>query len=217
MIVCVVGEKGGTGKSIIATNLAAMRAAAGRDVLLVDTDPQGSASGWQAVRTYVPNVSKVSSVAKFGKTLAAEVRDLAPRYQDVIIDAGGRDSVEMRSALLVANIAVLPFQPSQFDLWTLSKMHELLEQGSAFNADLRAIAVVNQADANANSTDFADAKELIAEYPGIELAPHPIRKRVAFKRAAAEGLSVVEYEKDADAKSSFEIAQLYKAVFGNEK
>lgn len=212
-IIAVVGEKGGTGKSVLATNLAAMRAAAGYDVLLVDTDPQGSASGWQAVRNDNPALARVSCIQKFGKTVNAEVRDLANRYQDIIIDAGGRDSVEMRSALLAVELAILPFQPAQFDLWTVSKMHELLEQASAFNASLRALAVINQAETNHSTTDYQDAQELISDYPGIELLEHPIRKRVAFKRAAAAGMSVAEYDPTPYAKAADEITKLYRAVF----
>lgn len=207
------GEKGGTGKSILATNLAAMRARAGRDVLLVDTDPQGSSSGWQAIRIGNAELPKVSCVQKFGKTVSSEVRDLAGRFQDIVIDAGGRDSVEMRSALLVAQLAVLPFQPAQFDLWTVEKMHELLDQAAAFNEQIRALAVVNQAETNHSVTDYLDAKELIADFEGIELLEAPVRKRVAFKRAAAMGMGVVEYDKDPQSKASLEITQLYNAVF----
>lgn len=214
MIVVFTGEKGGTGKSSLATNLAAMRAAAGRDILLIDTDTQGSASGWQAMRTSNPALARVHCVQKFGKTLSDEVRDLSKRYQDIIIDSGGRDSIEMRASLLVANVAVLPFQPAQFDLWTVAKVHTLLEQVSAFNVGIRALAVVNQAETNHSMTDYQDAKELIAEYQGIELLEHPIRKRVAFKRAAAAGMSVVEYDKDPQSKAVKEMKQLYHAIFG---
>jgi len=96
MIILIGGEKGGTGKTTIATNLAAMRALAGRDVLLIDTDPQGSANYWAQSRDELEITPRVSCVQKFGKGLPAEVKDLAKRYQDIIIDAGGRDSVELQ-------------------------------------------------------------------------------------------------------------------------
>lgn len=212
-IIAIAGEKGGTGKSVVATNLAAMRAIAGRDVLLVDTDTQGSSSGWQAVRQENASLPKVNCIQKFGKSLAAEVRDLATRYDDIIIDSGGRDSVEMRSALLVAQQVLMPFQPAQFDLWTLDKMHKMLEDVAAFNTEIRALAVVNQAETNSTSTDYQDALELIADYPGIELHDYPIRKRIAFKRATSFGMGVVEFDTNKDSKAAFEMAKLYKAVF----
>ena len=102
MIILVGGEKGGTGKTTIVTNLAALRAMAGRDVLLVDTDPQGSASYWTTSRDEDAIKPRVACIQKFGKGLQVEVKDLASRYQDIIIDAGGRDSVELRAAMVVA-------------------------------------------------------------------------------------------------------------------
>ena len=94
MIVLIGGEKGGTGKTTIATNLAAKRALAGRDVLLIDTDPQGSANYWAQSRDESePKPRRVACVQKFGKGLQAEVQDLAKRYEDILIDAGGRDSI----------------------------------------------------------------------------------------------------------------------------
>ncbi len=94
-IILVGGEKGGTGKTTIATNLAVMRAAAGRDVVLIDTDPQGSASGWCYTRDEAGLAPRIASVQKFGKGLARELEDLSMRYQDIIVDAGGRDSVKL--------------------------------------------------------------------------------------------------------------------------
>ena len=117
MIILIGGEKGGTGKTTLATNMAAMRALAGRDVLLIDTDPQGSANYWAQNRDEEEISPRVACVQKFGKGLPAEVKDLAVRYQDIIIDAGGRDSVELRSAMVIADQAYIPIQPSQFDIW----------------------------------------------------------------------------------------------------
>ena len=136
MILLVGGEKGGTGKTTIAVNLAAMRAHKGRDVLLVDTDPQGSASYWTQVRDEGSVTPRVASIQKFGKGVQQELQDLSKRYQDIIIDAGGRDSVELRAALVVANLALVPIQASQFDLWTLDRMDSLVAQARGFNEKL---------------------------------------------------------------------------------
>ena len=85
MIVLVGGEKGGTGKTTLTTNLAALRAQAGYDVLLVDTDRQGTAAAWCHVRQEIPHRSRVACVQLFSHGLQAEVRDLATRYADVFI------------------------------------------------------------------------------------------------------------------------------------
>ena len=98
MIVAVLGEKGGTGKTTFATNLAGMRAGAGRDVLIVDADRQGSASYWAEARER-QEVAAVASVQKFGTGLVRAVADMARRYADVVIDIAAGDSREIEGAL----------------------------------------------------------------------------------------------------------------------
>lgn len=210
MIVLIGGEKGGTGKTTTATNLAAMRASAGRDVLLVDTDPQGSASFWCTVRAE-GKAARIGSVQKFGKGLQSEIRDLSKRYDDVLIDAGGRDSVELRAALCVAEVAVLPIQASHFDLWTIEQLARLVETARGFNTELRALCVISRGSTHVSNTDAADAAELIAEYPALQLTKTIIRDRLAYKRAAGAGLSVVEFGQDA--KATCEMEDLYQEIF----
>lgn len=213
MIVLVCGEKGGTGKTTLATNLAAMRASSGRDVLLIDTDPQGSASFWAQVRDDAGITPRVASIQKFGKGLTTEIRDLAKRYQDIIIDAGGRESAEMRAALVVADIAVLPLQASQFDLWTVERLADLVETARGFNPSLKALAIISRAPTTSSSTDANDAQELIADHAALTLGATIIRDRVAFRRAAGNGQSVVEYSGNGEDKSSAEMKILYNEVF----
>lgn len=212
MIVLVGGEKGGTGKTTVATNLAAMRAAQGKDVLMVDTDPQGSASFWSAVRGEAGITPRVACVQKFGKGLASEIRDLAGRYDDIIIDSGGRESAELRASLVVCDIAVLPLQASQFDLWTAEALAELVETARGFNSGLKALALVSRAPNSHASTDAKEAGSLIAEYPALTLAASVIRDRVAFRRAAGAGQGVVEYAGVTD-KAAIEMQKLFDEVF----
>ena len=122
MIVLVGGEKGGVGKTTLAVNLAAMRARAGHDVLLVDADKQASANLWASIRDQEKVDPPVRCVQKRGKGLAADVRDLATRYEDIVIDAGGQDSVELRAAMTIADLAIFPIQPSLFDAATLETL-----------------------------------------------------------------------------------------------
>ena len=132
------GEKGGTGKTTLATNIAIMLARQGRDVLLLDTDRQGSASFWASVREEEEVEPRVASVQKFGKGLPAQIRDLAERYEEIVIDAGGRDSLELRYALGVADRAYIPLQPFQFDIWTIRQMDSLVEMAKGLNDGLTA-------------------------------------------------------------------------------
>lgn len=215
MIILIGGEKGGTGKTTIATNLAAMRALAGRDVLLIDTDPQGSANYWVQSRDEENITPRVACVQKFGKGLPAEVKDLAHRYQDIIIDAGGRDSVELRSALVVVEKAYIPIQPSQFDIWTLNQMDELVETAKGFNPDVQARVIISRSSTNPSVHESDDTGKLLDDFTNLDLAEVTIRDRIAYRKAAKDGLAVTEL-KPKDPKAVEEMEALYREVFGNE-
>lgn len=215
MIILIGGEKGGTGKTTIATNLAAMRALAGRDVLLIDTDPQGSANYWVQSRDELEILPRVACVQKFGKGLAAEVRDLVKRYQDIIIDAGGRDSVELRAAMVVAHKAYIPIQPSQFDIWTLNKMDVLVEGSKEFNPNVQARVIISRSSTNPSVHESDDAVEILNDFANLSLANTGIKDRIAYRKAASGGLGVSEL-KPKDAKAVEEMDALYKEAFGDE-
>jgi chromosome partitioning protein len=213
MIALIGGEKGGTGKTTLATNLAAKRALAGRDVLLIDTDAQGSANYWAQSRDESEaRPRRVACVQKLGRGLQAEVQDLSRRYQDIVIDAGGRDSVELRAALVVADKAYIPVQPSQFDIWTLDRMDELVGGAQGFNPALRAWVVVSRVSTNPSVREFEDAREILADFPRLALSGAAVRDRIAYRKAAREGLCVDEL-KPRDARASEEIEALYQEVF----
>lgn len=212
MILLVGGEKGGTGKTTVAVNLAAMRAREGRDVLLVDTDPQGSSSYWTQVRNEAGMSPRVASIQKFGKGVQQELQDLARRYQDIIIDAGGRDSIELRAALVVADLAVVPIQASQFDLWTLDRMNGLVEQAKGFNEKLRAMVLITRAPTNPTMNDTKEAAELIADFESVTLAEAVVRDRVSYRRSASGGMGVVEYQ-PADPKAIAEMEALHAEIY----
>ena len=213
MVVLIGGEKGGTGKTTLSTNLAALRAAAGVDVLLVDTDQQGSASFWAATRDEDPGLVAVPCVQVFGKGVARQVADLAGRYGDVVVDAGGRDSVELRSAMVAADRLFVPVQASQFDVWTLEQMDGLVEQAGAINPRLRAAVVVNRASTHPRVREADEAAGLVAEFEHLGDSGVVVRDRIAYRRAAAEGRGVAEAA-DPDAKAVAEMRSWYRAVFG---
>ena len=216
MIVLIGCEKGGTGKTTIATNLAALRALAGRDVLLVDTDPQGSAGFWTTSRAENDIKPRVACIQKFGKGLQGELQDLAGRYQDIIIDAGGRDSVELRSAMVVAHKAYVPIQASQFDIWTLAQMNDLIVTAQGFNPNLCAWVVINRGSTNPFVTETAEAVEILGDFKHLGLATSVVRDRIAYRKAVRDGLSVVEM-KPSDAKASREMTEFYIEVFNDDK
>ena len=213
MIALLGGEKGGTGKTTLAVNLAALLVRDGRDVLLVDTDRQGSASFWAQVRDEMNGVTRVPCVQKFGKGLPKDILDLAGRYDEIVIDAGGRDSLELRYSLGVASRIYTPIQPTQFDLNTLAQMNSLVEQAQALNPSLEAFVILNRASTNPAVLDAQEAQELVLEFQYLDLVKTTIRERVAFQRSVREGLSVVEVA-TPDAKAVREMEELYQAIYG---
>lgn len=212
MIILIGGEKGGTGKTTLATNLAAMRALAGRDVLLIDTDPQGSANYWAQNRDEEKILPRVACIQKFGKGLPAEVNDLSNRYEDIIIDAGGRDSVELRSSLVVTEKVYIPIQPSQFDIWTLDQMDGLVETAKGFNPDLIAKVIISRSSTNPSVHESAETEKLLVDFINLDLADVVVRDRIAYRKAAKDGLSVVEM-KPKDMKAVEEMEGFYREVF----
>jgi len=214
MIVLIGGEKGGTGKTTIATNLAAMRARDGKDVLLVDTDRQSSALYWAEKRGESGHEPRISCVQVFGKGLQSELVALSGRYGDVIVDAGGRDSVELRAALVTATKAFIPIQASQFDVWTLDRAEELVSTAKGFNPAVEAFVVLNRASTNPQVSEIEDARELLQDFKALRLAGSVVRDRISFRKSAREGVSVAELV-PADVKAVGEMAALYAEVFGH--
>ena len=215
MIILFGGEKGGTGKTTLAVNLATMLALDGRDVLLVDTDKQGSANFWAGVRDEMGALPRVPCIQKMGKGLPKDVLDLAGRYEEVVLDAGGRDSMELRYCMGVADRVYIPVQPTQFDLVTLEQMDSLVDQAQALNPRLEAFVVINRASTNPSVTDAQEALDLVNEFERLRSVHTVLRERVAYQRSVREGLSIVEVSR-LDVKAVEEIRSFYGEIYNDE-
>ena len=191
MILTVGGIKGGTGKTTIAVNLAILRALAGFDVLLVDADEQQTSADFTALRNERrEGGAGYTLVTLSGASVRTEVLKLRRKYEDVIIDAGGRDTASQRAALTVSDALVIPFVPRSFDVWTLEPVAALVAEMRAVNPVLEAVSILNRADARGG--DNAAAADALRESPEIRFLDRPIGARKAFSNAAAAGLSVAE-------------------------
>lgn len=213
MIVLIGGEKGGPGKTTIAINLSVMRILNNKEVLLVDTDKQSTASYWCSVREDKELKPRISSVQKFGKAVRTEVKELNEKYNDIIIDAGGRDSPELRGGLLVADIVVFPIRPSQFDLWTMGRLNTLVETAKEYNEKLKAYVCFNQVSTNPSVAEIQEAKEFAKDFSCINMMKKYICQRIVFRRASIQGKGVVEYSPE-DAKAKKEIESIYEEIYG---
>ena len=108
MVLAVGTVKGGVGKTTLAVNLAIVRTDEGQDVLLVDGDEQGTAWLCTQLRTERMGRPGYTAVSLHGAVWRTQIRQLAPKYDDIIIDVGGRNTSSLRAALTVANTLLIP-------------------------------------------------------------------------------------------------------------
>jgi chromosome partitioning protein len=216
VIILIGGEKGGTGKTTISTNLAAKMISKNEDVLLIDTDKQGSASAWCSVRDENTNVKRIPCIQKFGMGIVGEIKDLSTRYKNIIIDAGGRDSIELRSAMTVADKIYIPLQASQFDVWTIAAMDNLVSLAKPMNPQLRAFLIINRASTNPSVSESKDVMDLFEDIEHLKILNCILRDRIAYRKAAQRGLAVFELDQP-DNKSVCEIDSFYEEVRDNSE
>jgi len=213
MIITVGNTKGGVGKTALALNLAIARALAGRDVWLIDGDRQGTAQMAISIRADAgcsPGIA--CATYSDGPTLRSQVQQQVSKFDDIIIDAGGRDSTALRAALVLSDVLLVPFNPRSFDVWALNDIAALVDDVRSVRDGLRAVAILNCADPGESSTDNAEAAAAVADVPQFEYLDTPIRRRKSFANAAGQGLSVLEL-KPIDKKATEELKALVKALF----
>jgi chromosome partitioning protein len=214
-ILCSGGVKGGVGKTTLATNLTILRAGQGRDVLLVDADPQQSATDFTALRIERQGDPGYTCGQLHGNALRAQVQRMRTKYDDIIIDAGGRDTVSQRAAIALADVLLVPFQPRSFDVWTMEQMIAMVEEMRPANPGLRVMCLLNRADSRGGDNDEAAqmlAEKLTEAGPGYTMLNERIGNRKAFSNAAAAGSAAHEL-KPPDEKASAEIEAICSRVF----
>jgi chromosome partitioning protein len=211
MIIVVGGIKGGSGKTTRATNLAVIRSAEGHDVKLIDADDQETSTDFTIIRNERrPEGAGYTSIKLTGAAVRTETQRLANKYDDIIIDTGGRDTTSQRAALTVADFLLVPFVPRSFDVWTLEKVSSLVSEIQAANPDLQAWTFINRADPRGQDND--DAAEVFRETESLSFIETPLGARKAFSKAAAAGLAVTEI-KPQDPKATEEMMILYSYIF----
>lgn len=203
MIILVGGEKGGSGKSCLAQNLAVKKKKKKRDILLLDADPQGTTTDWIKERDENSDLRNIPSVQASGN-IRQVLDDLSRRYQDIIIDAGGQDSEALRSAMTIATHMLLPFRPKRRDLKTLVHVEQLIKLAKAVNPELVTKAVITQCPTLPSQAQrILDAKDACESFGLIALNQFTTNRNV-YDDADENGLSVFEVDSDPKAKAEIE-------------
>lgn len=212
MIITIANEKGGAEKSILANNLAALRAMDGRNVLLIDADPQKSSLTWSSERSAAGIKPTVPARAISGKGMQPELENLTLRYSDIVIDTEGRDSMGSRSALIAAQIVIIPIQPNQMDLASEKKLITRIDTALLYNPRLRVLFVIACVKDDPSMQELATVRLLVAKITAATLANTVIHEQSAIRSAFDEGLSISEY-KPADMRAIAEMMNLYREIF----
>lgn len=214
MILLLGGEKGGSGKSCLAQNLAVWLQARGGDVLLLDADPQGTTADWAAERSDQEDLKSIPVVQAHGN-IRQTLIDLRNRYRQIVVDAGGADSEALRSAMTVASHMLIPFRPKRRDLKTLPKVENLAKLAVAVNPALIVRAVITQCPALPSQVQrILDAKDACASF-GVQPLASITTARNIYDDADENGRSVLE--SGADSRAIEEIEQLAAELWGDQK
>ena len=190
MILTLLGQKGGVGKSTTAICLAMEALQRGSEVLLVDADPQGTIRTWNDVAN--ERGAAVPTVIAMGATMhrPGQLEVLARRYELTIIDCPPRHGDVQRSALMIADAAVLPCGPSAADAWALTASLEMVAEAQTLREGLKAAIVITRKQGR---TTLGKAARAVLQQSGTPVLGSELSYRIAYQEALAAGLGVAQF------------------------
>jgi chromosome partitioning protein len=193
MIISVLNQKGGVGKTTLAVHIATALAQRGLKVLLVDADPQSSSLDWSASREGEA-LFPVIGLPK--PSLHRDMPAIAADYEAVVIDGPPRVNELARSAIMASDLVLVPVQPSPYDVWAAEEITTLLQEAAVFKEKLKSAFVINRKITN--TAIGRDVTEALSQYPLPVLKAH-VSQRVGFAESAAQGRTVLELMPDSTA------------------
>jgi chromosome partitioning protein len=197
MIILLASQKGGAGKSTIAVNIASYL----KDVLIVDADRQAS--------LLISDFADKFKIVSCYNDITKQIKTYKQKYKNIVIDVAGRDSNELRSALLVANIVIIPFIPSQPDLATLDNLNDIIQGAKKHNKQIKLYAVINNASVHHKDKLAKEAKEFIKENSKIKILDTVLRTRNSYRDMFIKNKSIFELK---DKKAKAEVNQMIKEL-----
>ncbi|QEE09681.1 AAA family ATPase [Bartonella kosoyi] len=193
MIIGLLNQKGGVGKTTLSVNLAASFSRTGARVLLIDVDPQGSALDWAAAREEAPLFSVVGLPRA---TVHKEITQIGHSYDYIIIDGPPRVTDLARSALMASDFVLIPVLPSPYDIWAADGIVKLIDEARVYKENLKSAFVINRKIVN--TAIGRDVNEALGIYP-VHVLSSSVAQRVIFAEAAAQGKAVYEVDQQGPA------------------
>lgn len=210
MVILIGGEKGGSGKSCLAQNIAVyIRHAISDSILMVDCDPQRTTSDWIQERNDNPDVPKINCIQLYGK-IREELMSLANHYEYVIIDCGGQDNLALRSSMAVAEHILVPLRPKRRDLKTVAHMEDIISTCKMANPHMNVAFVMTQCPSLPNmASRVLEAKEVCDSFdvPVLDAITY---SRNIYDDSEEEGFSVME--RDPNGKAADEIRMIFQEL-----
>ena len=190
-VISVLNQKGGSGKTTIATHIATCLQQKGNSVLLVDSDPQGSSRDWAAMR----ESGDLPVIGIDRPTLERDLKSLAKK-DFVVIDGAPQTADLAISAIKVSNFILIPVQPSPYDIWATSDLVDLVKQRIEItDGKLKAAFVINRAIKGTKIG--AEIRKALEEYD-LPVLESVIFQRVSYPSSASSGKTLTELEPSSD-------------------